>query len=256
MEPVLPVYHQIRRTIRHWILDKHYWAGEKIPTENELAKVFEVNRMTIRQALSSLVAEGLLNRKRGAGTFVTDNEELIQGLSLKHISLSNELLVPLMGSKTLSVEKAEIDAAPPVRNKLEMGPKDKFVTQLKRDRLVPGGIKAFTINYLPIEIGRKLDEKILLHKPLLKVLEDDLKINFTEAFQTIEVSISDEEASRHLGIPIGVSTFFTERIMYGEKGKPVEMVNTIYDAGLYKCCFNLKKVKRGDSTDWICQITN
>ena len=66
---------------------------------------FDVNRMTVRQALSSLVQEGLLIRKRGMGPLSPANEELIQGMSLKHVSLTNELLLPLMKSKTLTVKK-------------------------------------------------------------------------------------------------------------------------------------------------------
>lgn len=59
---------------------------------------------------------------------------------------------------------------------------------------------------------------------------------------------------RTLGILPGNPTLLTERIMYAEKGLPVEMVKTIYEANLYKCRLHLKKVKRGSSFDWICQI--
>lgn len=255
MEPILPVYHQIRRTIKHWILDKTYCQNDKIPPEQELAGQFNVNRMTVRQALSSLVDEGLLIRRRGDGTFVTENEELIQKMYLKHVSMTNELLVPLMKSKILTVDKKEIEPNPLIREKLELSGDDQYVVRIKRDRLTPEGFRAFTINYLPLEIGRQLNEAALLKKPLLKILEDDLKVNFIEAFQTIEASFADEETAAHLGIHPGVPTLFTERIMYAEKGKPVELVNTIYQASQYKCCLQLKKVKRGTSFDWICQIT-
>lgn len=255
MEPILPVYHQIRRTIKHWILDKHYCPNDKIPPEHDLASQFEVNRMTIRQALSSLVDEGLLIRKRGEGTFVTQNEKLIQEMSLKHISMTNELLVPLMKSITLTVEKTKIEPSLLVREKLELKKSDRHVIRIKRDRLVPEGFRAFTVNYLPLEIGDQVHEEDLMKKPLLKIIEDDLKINFIEAFQTIEASFADEETAQHLGILPGNSVLLTERIMYAEKGRPVELVNTIYEAGLYKGCIRLKKVKRGSSFDWICQIT-
>jgi GntR family transcriptional regulator len=86
-------------------------------------------------------------------------------------------------------------------------------------------------------------------------MEDDLKINFIEAFQTIEASFADEETAAHLGITQGVPTLLVERIMYAEKGKPVELVKSIYEANSYKCCLHLKKVKRNNSADWICQIT-
>lgn len=256
MEPILPIYHQIRRTIKHAILERQYNPGNRIPPEHELAKQFNVNRMTVRQALSSLVDEGLLSRKRGEGTFVTDNEGLIQEMSLKNIGLTSELLVSMMKAKTLTVEMAEIEPKPMIREKLELRRKDKLVVRIKRDRLIPEGFRAFTINYLPLDIGRKIKESALLKKPLLKIMEDDLKINFIEAFQTIEVSFADEETASHLDILPGNPTLFTERIMYAEQGKPVEMVNTIYKANSYKCCLSLKKVKRESSVDWICQITH
>ena len=255
MEPVLPIYHQIRRTIKHSILDKQYGPNDRIPPEHDLAKQFDVNRMTIRQAMSSLVDEGLLVRKRGEGTFVTDNEELIQGMSLKHIGMTNELLLPMMKSKTLTVEIAEVEPSPLIREKLELSQEDKHVVRIKRDRLIPESFRAFTINYLPVEIGRQIDKEALFEKPLLKILEDDLNINFIEAFQTIEASFADEETASHLDILPGNPIRFTERIMYTEKGKPDEMVNTIYKANSYKCCLSLKKVKRKSSFDWICQIT-
>jgi len=255
MEPVLPIYHQIRRTIKHSILDKQYGPNDRIPPEHDLAKQFDVNRMTIRQALSSLVDEGLLVRKRGEGTFVTDHEELIQEMSLKHIGMTNELFLPLMKSKTLTVEKTEVEPSPLIREKLELSQNDKHIVRIKRDRLIPEGFRAFTINYLPLDIGRQIDEDALLMKPLLKIMEDDLKINFIEAFQTIESSFADEETASHLDILPGNPTLFMERIMYAENGKPVELVNTIYKANLYKCCLHLKKVKRESSFDWICQIT-
>ena len=255
MEPVFPVYYQIRRSIKHWILDKIYSPNEKIPTEHELAKLFDVNRMTIRQALSQLVEDGLLMRKRGEGTFVTNDTEFIQLMNLKHIGLTNELLLPLMKSKTLTVDKTEIEPAPMIIEKLELDKKVKTVVRIKRDRLIPEGCPAITINYLPLEYGRQLDEEALLQRPLLKIMEDDLKVNFTQAYQTIESSIANEEEAEHLGISVGSTTLFTERIMYAEKGKPVELVNTIYRADQYKCCLQLKKIKRGSDFDWICQIT-
>jgi len=197
MEPVLPVYHQIRRTIKYWILDQRYCSNDKIPPEHELANQFNVNRMTIRQALSSLVDEGLLIRKRGEGTFVTHNEELVQGMSLKHVNMTNVLFLPLMKSKTLTVFKTEIEPTPLIRKKLELDEDEHLVVMIKRDRLVPEGFRAFTVNFLPLEIGRLLHEEELLKRPLLKIMEDDLKINFIEAYETIEASYADEETAAH-----------------------------------------------------------
>jgi len=255
MEPTLPIYHQIRRYIKHAVLDRTFQANHQIPPENDLAKQFNVNRITIRQAISSLVDEGLLIRVRGKGTFVTQDEALIQKMSLKNIGLTSELLLPLKHSKTLSVVIEDVEPSPVVRDKLELDKNEKYVTKIVRDRIVREGFRAFTINYLPRELGSKLEIKELQKRPLLMILEEDFNIEFSAAFQTIEASFADAETAEHLGIPSGSQTLLTERIVYAENGKPVEMVQTIYEAGQYKCCLSLKKVKIGSNIMWGCQIT-
>ena len=255
MEPTLPIYHQIRRFIRRAVLDKVYQANHQIPPEQKLAQQFDVNRITIRQAISSLVDEGLLIRKRGRGTFVTADEALIRRMSVKNIGMISELLVPLGGSKTLNVTIQKVPPETVVREKLGLADKDKFVTKIVRDRIVPEGFRAFTINYIPYEIGCNLRTAELRKKPLLRILEEDLNIRFVEAFQTIEATFADAETAEHLGMQPGSQTLLIERIMYAENSRPVEMVRTSYDANLYKCCLSLRKNMQDSSANWVCQIT-
>jgi GntR family phosphonate transport system transcriptional regulator len=65
-----PLWQAIAQALRSDIADKIYGAGDKLPTEAELAKRFGVNRHTVRHAVSGLVDEGLLRTRRGAGVFV------------------------------------------------------------------------------------------------------------------------------------------------------------------------------------------
>ena len=60
-------------------LDGSYGVGEKLPSERELAKQFEVSRPSLREAIQVLEAKGLINRRQGGGNFV--NQDLQQGLS-------------------------------------------------------------------------------------------------------------------------------------------------------------------------------
>ena len=57
------------KTIRH-ILDKPVKIGERIPTEGELTELFEVGRSTVREAVKGLVTRGVLEVRRGDGTYV------------------------------------------------------------------------------------------------------------------------------------------------------------------------------------------
>ena len=60
---------QIADTLREEIT-KHYSAGDKFPGDAELANRFHVSGVTVRQAVFSLVREGLLVRHQGSGTYI------------------------------------------------------------------------------------------------------------------------------------------------------------------------------------------
>jgi GntR family transcriptional regulator len=125
------------------------------------------------------------------------------------------------------------------------------VVRIARVRMLHGHIFAYTINYLPEYIGLKIDEKSLYEKPLLKILEIDLDIEFDEAFQTIEASFSDQEVSEKLGIPNGSPILFVERIMYDRKKIPVELVQTSYRGDVYKYVVRLKLDKASKANRWV-----
>lgn len=70
-QAALPLYIQIAEVLRRSIRDQVYQAGDRLPTEAQLAERFGVNRHTLRQAIALLRQEGLLRVERGRGTFVT-----------------------------------------------------------------------------------------------------------------------------------------------------------------------------------------
>ena len=67
----IPLYYQLKMRISEIIENGELLVGDMLPTENELCAYLKVSRPTVRQALSELVAEGLLMRKKGKGTFVS-----------------------------------------------------------------------------------------------------------------------------------------------------------------------------------------
>lgn len=127
MNPVLPVYYQIKQTIKDWIINKEFSPGEKIPSENELADKFKVSRLTVRQAISHLVQEGFLNSKRGEGTFVTKNENLINSFSLEFTGFMDDLFYQVSKSKTKSVQVNRMVAPKLIKEKLELENEDKRI---------------------------------------------------------------------------------------------------------------------------------
>ncbi len=66
----IPLYHQLAEILQDRIRSGTYGPGQMIPSEIGLAKQYGIGRPTVRQAMNQLVQKGLIQRKRGAGTFV------------------------------------------------------------------------------------------------------------------------------------------------------------------------------------------
>ncbi len=84
MAPAL--YLQIKQYILDGIRERHYQAGDRIPTEAALCEQFAVSRMTVNKALRELVAEGWLVRTAGSGSFVADRRTESPLLAIRNIA--------------------------------------------------------------------------------------------------------------------------------------------------------------------------
>jgi GntR family transcriptional regulator len=252
MNAVLPIYYQIKQTIKRWIIDKEFQSLEKIPSENDLAEKFDVSRLTVRQAIAELIQEGFLIRKRGEGTFVTDNVSLIDSCSFEFKGLIDDVFFAQISEiKNRSVKIANQVAPKLIREKLELSPEDEEVTQIKRVRYFRDKLFTYSVNYLPTEIGARINEKALYEKSLLQVLEQDLGIPLTEAIQRIEASFADQEVAENLAIPSGTPILFIERIMYTKKRKPVEIFQSSYRGDLYSFIVRYRNVVSKNGSKWI-----
>ena len=250
MSYIVPRYYQIKHEIKNWIVDGEFGPGDKIPSENKLAERFGVSRLTIRQSISQLIQEGFLISRKGEGTFVTADKELINSFSLEFTGFMDDLFYQTSKSKTKSADMKEIEAPKRIKERLELK-EDERVIKVRRVRFMNGKPFALTTNYLTLEIGRKIIKKDLLVKPLLQILELDLGVNFTEAFQTIEASFADQDLAEMLEVPFGSPILLVERIMYTARRKPFELVQSQYRGDMYKYIARLKPVKRKQGPAWV-----
>ncbi len=252
MNTILPIYYQIKQTIKNWILNKEFSLGEKIPSENELAEKFKVSRLTVRQAISQLVQEGFLQSRRGEGTFVTENEGLISSFNLETIGFIDELFSNQLSKiKIKSVVMSRVLSPKIIKEKLKLKDEEKEIVQIKRVRALRGKLFSYTTNYLPLRLGERITEKELYDKPLLQILEEELRVQFTEAVQKIEASFADQEVAGELGIAAGAPILYVERIMYTQRHHPVEVFQSSYRGDLYNFTIRFKNVRRKEESKWI-----
>lgn len=248
---LLPKYQQIKYLIREWIISREYSSGDRLPTENELAKLFKVTRMTVRQGLAELSKEGLIETRKGTGSFVTTDDQLIEKLSLKFSGFMDDLFYQVSRSRTETVEMEFMAAPKLVAEKLQLDKDETDVLVIKRVRMIDNKLFAYTINYIYAEIGHKIKEKDLYEMPLLQILEQKCGVLFDSAFQTIQASFSSDEVAAKLEIPSGAPILFVERIMYREGKKPFEFVQSSYRGDIFKYVVNYKFDPSHKGSQWI-----
>lgn len=241
----LPLYFQLRSLLLQQIESGTLKPGDVVPTERELIDRYGISRITVRQAINSLMADGLLYRQRGLGTFVRSSrieQELstLTGFSEEMIARG---LTP--GAKLISAEM--VDPDPTVAAKLRLLPSQQLF-RLVRARLADGEPMALDVNYLPPDLGEKLLEEDL--QEALYTLFDRYGVELDWADQAIQSTVADEFVAPHLGIKKGMPILQMERVVYAVDGRPVEYSRTSYRADRYIYRVRLKRSRnsRGNPT--------
>src|SRR5215216_5980854 len=134
-----PLYLQVERRIEDLLLQGRYKAGDRIPPEAELVDILGVSRVTVRAGLARLVERGLLERRRGSGTFLVrppKGARLQAGLErLESYTVHAERLGLKLDSQDLDV--AYVGAAPDEAAALEV-PDGTSLVKVSRVLLVEG----------------------------------------------------------------------------------------------------------------------
>lgn len=232
----IPIYYQLKNFIKQQIESGIWKPGDLIPSERELSEEFEISRMTVRQALSELVNEGLLFRKRGMGTFVA-KQKVDQNLS-KLTNFTSDMLSRGMkpGAKVLFVDT--IPATKKLAEKLNLLEGDKVV-ELFRLRLADGEPMALERSFLPYAKVFPILGEELENRSLYELLRKKCNLNLVRAKQTIEISYCDPRNAALLEIASDTPLLLIERVTFTEDGQPVEYVRSYYRADRYKFSIEL-----------------
>jgi len=245
-DKAIPLYYQLETILRKKITSGDYSPDTPLPSEDALAEEYEVSRITVRQALSSLEQGGLVIRQRGKGTFISEKADTLE---LPRFTGSIEDLI-LMGkrTKTKVIESAWIDPADIIRKRLKVNAGK--VLRIEKIRYIEGDPFSHVFNYLPPELGNKLPIDLVKSKPMLMILEDELGIRANAAEQTVEATIADASDASLLNIRVGDPLLKAERTVYDVKGNPVEYVSVVYRADKYAFTMKLKRKRTDKSVGW------
>ena len=243
----IPLYYQLETIIRKRILSGEFPPDVPLPSEESLGKEYEVSRITVRHALSALEQEGIISRKRGKGTFVSEKPRSLDSPRLS--GFIEDIISMGIKTKTRVIDISWVEGPENVKERLNIQKQDKML-RIEKIRLIKGSSFSHVFDYLPPDIGQNIPSGKLTEKPLLMILEDDLDIRADTAIQTVEATIADAQVATLLGIRVGEPLLKVERTVFDVKEKPVEYVSVLYRADKYFYTVNLKRKRSKNSVGW------
>lgn len=226
----IPMYIQIEEGLKRQIIEGKFSVGAVIPSERELTELFNVSRMTIRQAVNNLVTSGWLYREKGKGTFVAalKVEQPLNKMTSFTEDMKARGLMPSNQVIGLKKMKPPQEIAEKLSLKL-----DEDVFFVERVRFANKEPMAIERTYLPVKLFNRLTEEDLEGSLYYKI-EQDPFLSISHASQQIEASLVKEEDAELLEIEMPCAILRIERISYLTNGMPFEAVHSTYRADRYK----------------------
>jgi len=234
----IPLYHQIKQNIRQLIDEKILDSGNSLPAERELAVHYGVNRLTVRRAIGELVNEGILKRKRGVGTFIS-NPKLTQ--NMKRVNGFNERVQEtgrIPSAKILSFE--ELPAPVNIARKLS-AQSEESVYKLIRLRYVDGEPVMLQTAWLLKKYYPGLDQYDLSKNGLYQVLSEKYNSYPVESDETLEPVILTEYEQQMLESRPNTPGLFVESVTKDQNGKVAEFCTSIVRGDRCRYYFHISR---------------
>ena len=216
---------------RQQVLDliERLGVGTAIPSERQLSADLGVSRLTLRAALDDLAREGYLVRRRGSGTYV-QQPKISQELTITSFSEDMRKRGMVPGSRTLSIDT--ILAGARLGRFLQVSPGEKIL-QIKRLRLADGETMAIETLHIPERLAPGLTAKDLSGS-FYELLRKRFEILIASGTQAIEPTVTNEEESAALGVPLHSPAFLFERTSRDQNDRTIEFVQSVYRGDRYR----------------------
>ncbi|KAB2339514.1 GntR family transcriptional regulator [Actinomadura rudentiformis] len=226
-----------RRTVRRELLAMldGLDVGDALPSERRLAETLGVSRPTLRAAIDDLVADGLLDRRHGSGTYVAEPRIAVP---LTMTSFTEDMIRRGMkpGGRVLSFRTASAGAK--IGRRLSVSPVEEVFT-IRRLRLADGASMAIETLCTPTELLPGLRREDLEGGSFYDLLRSR-GIVIASGTETIEPTVTTEEEAADLGVPVHTPAFLFERVTRDERGRPLEYVRSVYRGDRYRLELDLR----------------
>jgi GntR family transcriptional regulator len=236
-----PLYERVESVLAGDIAGGSLPPETQLPSEDGLVARFKVSRTTVRKAIQNLVERGLVEVRRGKGTFVTQpkiTQELTEltGFVEDMQALGRTPTARLLDRRVVAADEV-------VAHHLALAP-GTLVVRLQRVRLADGVAMSFDETYLPRELGEKVAENDLAAEPVFALLEIKYDTPLVEAEYKLEAAAADPVAAHALQVSAGSPIFLIERTSYTTGNRPVDYERLHYRGDLIRFVTRLARRPR------------
>ena len=211
LKPGRPRHEQISDLLREQIQQGDYQPNEQLPSESQLGEQFEVSRITVRRALQTLEHAGLIYRRQGLGSFVSETQvrqglvrltDFVEDMQQAGLEASSQVLhfdqepAPVEVAKALAVEDGRV------------------VARLDRLRLGNGEPIAFDQTWLPLFYAQLLEGHDLTSETIYHILKSEYDIPVLRGRFRIEAVNASAEVAELLNVPQRRALLLIERISF------------------------------------------
>ena len=218
-----PAYKRIRSVIWKRIQTGQLKPGDVVDSERELARIHQVSLMTARHALTSLEREGIVERRRSAGTFVAPPKihfnrlmSYTEQMASRGLSACSKLLCVML-----------IDPEPEIAARLSL-PSGSSLVKVERLRQAANEPFALETCYLSGEEFGGLVSAGLARKSLFGTLEHDFGVEIAHADEEVDATAADPRLAELFGVPRGTPLLRIRQVIYSTKGKAAMYVLGYY----------------------------
>jgi GntR family transcriptional regulator len=215
-----PLYEIVRAGILERLRTGQWTAGDKIPTEPQLAEEFGVGIGTIRRAVEELVAERLLIRRAGRGTIVAKfADEHAFDHYFSFVDTEGELLKVTARLLRFGKERASSELAATL--KLARGARLATADNLRLHDDVPVMLDRL---WFPLDVFPTLEAEMFKARrgSIYGFYQEHFGISVVRVVEDLGGATADEEVARALNIEVGAPVLRIERTAFTFKDQPVE----------------------------------
>jgi GntR family transcriptional regulator len=216
----MPLYRAVKRELLRSIETGAVAPGDALPSETQLAADFSVSVGTVRRAVDDLVAEHILVRRQGRGTFVATHTSDRFLFQFFHVERSDGLRqAPVV--ELVSFERTRLDDEAAEALALKPG---EGGLQIENRLLLQGRAVVHDKLVLPAALFRGMTEKRFRERPstIYHLYQTEFAISVVRAHERLRAVGADRAAARVLGVPPGQPVLQVRRVALALNGQPVE----------------------------------